>query len=582
MTGGTAAAAKSLRGVTRVAPAAAPTARPSTGLVTAAVSSAVGGVVAVATLRLENPCEGELTVMTAAEGMCPMIVGRRTFFFSRGPMHGIAKLVWAGVSVLGVMSSSGEVLCVPSGLREIADNSSDSHSDDDDSSLGREEMDAKSFLHAEAHAVDICAMTVGSCPFVVTAGHQKTRGYGFPLRCAGGETKHELHELTVGPFHAVSGVSDCSMGPALLLGCTLGSVVVFEWISPSASPVVIRSILMGPSVRYIGISVGFSFDKETERRITFCAFGQTTAGEEEEEKFVTLRRVGGTPFEVKEACDLSATPLLSWNVACRDAPGRLCVEGSSLVVTQPLLDHSTSVVYHALVITVTQRGACTGKDSGQSLCEDDTAMSPSSVGVRVMDATSPGCRRALAMLRSAVAVLPTLRYTKNHCGRQIKELCLCDGRRAIFFDITDKLQLEPSGVMSLGCDDEYLVGMTWLPQTRGLLVLSGTVLDVVEGSNEHKDTVGLQPSVVGHLTLSSRELLLWEEKEETTPLTLAQVRDVVQSIVQVESEKIVACLEKRLSALERAMSTLLCEKATGVGNEKRGHSTGTCTAEKEL
>lgn len=567
---------KPLRGVARVCTAATPLARSSgCGLVSVTSSSAVGGVVAVATLRADNFCEGELTIMAAMEEGVPMIVARHTFRFDSEPIYGIAKLVWAGVGVVGVMSSSGEVLCVFSGLRRGGGSSAAdgtcSEESCGDSVNSTEDVDERPFVRAEAHAVDICAMTVGGCPVLVTACNQKTCCYVFSLRNRCAEEKYERRTLDIGPFNAVAAVDDCHGGSALLVGCMLGCVHVFRWgKSPLTIPVVMRTILIGPSTRYIGLSVGTLWVNKTERSITFCAFGGTTT--KKEENVFSVSTADGAFFEMRNTSDsVVEHSLSSWNSICRDAPGRANVAGPSLMVlTQPLSHCATSVEHHALVVTLTQ--PCTGAgNSGfvEGLGEADGPLSSSSFSIKVMEARSSDCLRALAMFTLNVNLLSTLRLTKKSDESQLMEFCLCDGKHAIFFDITDKTRLVPSSVLSFDSGHNCLVGMAWLPNATDVLVLLGNFLSEAEKLNKHGEKAPSSTTVVGNLSFSSREPLLWEGNDALTPLTLAQVRDVVHSICREESEKLICFIDKRLSALERSISALIaeCHKKKDENNE---------------
>ncbi|RNF19433.1 uncharacterized protein Tco025E_04134 [Trypanosoma conorhini] len=555
--------AKSLRGVARVPPAAAPVTRASSGLL-AAVSFAVDGghdVLVTATLRADDTRQGELTFLTVAADNSAMILARRAFSFNAEPLFGIAKVVCAGVSVVAVMSSSGEVVCVRSGLREndVEDDASDS-----------EEGDAETFVNAVTHALDLCAVTVAGCPFVLTSGHQKVQGFSFPLQHAGGELRHECRELNVGPFHSIAGVADYRHGPALLLGCTLGSVVVLEWGSPLDEPTVIRSILMGPSTRYLGVAVDALLCSGSHRIVTFCGFGATTLEEQEEgTEFFSLHRTDGVPFETRKASGARVSSLPAWNTVCRDAPCRPHAEGFSLVVTRPQLHRPSSVAHHALLVRVSQPGLAAVASGPHGVADGGVASLSSSINVSVMDAGSTDCKKALAKLTSAVSVLPTLRRTLGRGSHAFLELGLCDGRCAVFFGLTEDRQMKPCSVLQIEGSEDRLLGCSWLPQSRGaVMVLSGTLHRVVEEASEKqaRTSDAAAAAVVGELVLSSRDPLPWEGVDVSAPVTLEQVREVVRTTVRQENERMSSRLEERLASLEHAMSLLLRDVGKQSGN----------------
>ncbi|ESL07720.1 hypothetical protein TRSC58_04587 [Trypanosoma rangeli SC58] len=552
---------KSLRGVARVPPATTPATRTSSGLL-ATVSSASGGgygVLVATTLCADDARQGELTFFTLTADNSAMLLARRAFAFNAEPLYGIAKVVCAGVSVAAVMSSSGEVVCVRSGLRE---------DDVDDDASDSEEGDAETFVNAVAHALDICAITVGGCPLVVTSGHLKVQGFFFPQQGAGGGMRHECRELNFGPFHFIAGVADYCHGPALLLGCTLGSVVVLEWTSPLDDPVVIRSLLMGPSTRYIGVAVDEFECFESQRNVTFCCFGETTVEEQEETELLFLHRPDDVPFEIRGASDAFVSSLPSWNMVCRNAPSRPHAEGFSLMVTQPQLHRSSCVTHHALLIKITQ----TGLDAVASLSHgegaDNVARFSSSIHISVMEMLSTDCKKALSKLTSAVSVLPTLRRTTGQGSHALWELGLCDGQCTVFFSFIENGQVKPCSFFSLEGSHDRLLGCSWLPQSRGaIMVLSGTILSALkEVSGKQGRESEVSAAVVGELVLSTREPLPWEGVDAPFPLTLEQVQEVVQTTVQKENEKMFARLEQRLASLEHAMSLLLRGEAKQSGN----------------
>ncbi|EKF29853.1 hypothetical protein MOQ_006344 [Trypanosoma cruzi marinkellei] len=554
--------AKLVGGVTHVPPVAAPVARASSGLM-ATVSFPPGGgcgVLVTATLSADDTRRGELTFMTVATDLSAMVLERRAFLFNTEPPYGIAKVVWAGVSVVGVMSSSGEVVCVRSGLVEKGDNDDD---DVDDYATDNEEGNEAMFVGVMAHALDICGITVGGCSFVVISGHQKLQCFTFQKQCASGEMKHKCRELNFGPFHSIAGVADDRNGPAILLGCTLGSIVVLEWTSPLDGPVVIRSIIMGPSTRYIGIAVNASEHCESGRQVTFCAFGDRTLDGKEELEDVELKRTDGSLFDIPKATGSFVSSLPSWNTVLHNAPSRPHAGGVSLLVTRPQLHRSSSVNCHALLINVTQSVLNTAGSCFHGMCCDKVGRFPSTVNIKVIDAASTDCKKALARLNSAVTVLPTLRRTKSQDSHEYGELCLCDGQRAIFFGFTEKGQMMPRSVLCLESRHDRLLGCCWFPESLGVMVLSGTLLNAFEEASENivmkngEKEADVSASVVGQIVLSSREPLPWEYADASAPLTLEQVQEVVRTIVQEENERMLARLERRLDSLERTMSLLL-------------------------
>ncbi|RNF21984.1 hypothetical protein TcG_02699 [Trypanosoma cruzi] len=555
-------AAKLVGGVTHVPPVAAPVARASSGLM-ATVSFSPGGgcgMLVTATLSADDTRRGELTFMTVAADLSAMVLARCAFSFNTEPPYGIAKVVWAGVSVVGVMSSSGEVVCVRSGLVEKDDNNDD---DVDDHATDNEEGNEALFVGVVAHALDICGITVGGCPFVVTSGHQKLQCFAFQKQCAGGGMKHKRRELNFGPFHSIAGVADHRNGPAILLGCTLGNIVVLEWTSALDAPVVIRSIIMGPSTRYIGVAVNASGHCESERQVTFCVFGDITLEGKEELEDVELQRTDGSLFDIPKLTGSFVSSLPSWNTVLHNAPSRPHTEGFSLMVARPQLHRSSSVNCHALLINVTQSVLNAAGSCVNGTCFDKVERMPSNVNIKVIDAASTDCKKALARLNSAVSVIPTLRCTKSQDSHEYGELCLCDGRCAIFFGFTEKGQMMPRSVLCLESRHDRLLGCSWFPEARGVMVLSGTLLNDFEEASEStimkkgEKEADLLASVVSQIVLSSREPLSWECADASAPLTLEQVQEVVRKIVQGENEKMWARLEGRLDSLERAMSLLL-------------------------
>ncbi|KEG15312.1 hypothetical protein DQ04_00111120 [Trypanosoma grayi] len=559
-------AGKPLRGVAHFPPTGTPRARAATGIAAvgtaaAAAANTTYGVVATATLRASNHCEGELTVMTVETDASPMIVGRRTFAFSTEPLHGILKVAWAGIVAVALMSSSGEVLCMPSGLRESDD---DDDGDYSDSSCGDTDEDRDNLcLRAAAHAVDMCALKVGGCPVVVTAGHQRTYSYAFPTARISAGTHHEPRDLCIGSFYAIAGVACSSSSPALLVGCRLGSVDVFEWVSLTESPVALRSILTDPSTRYVGIAASPSCCCGAVRKITLCVFGEMVSSAEMDAAG-DLRRSDGVPFEVATTADSHITHTPSWNDVCRDASCRPQAYGPSLLVLQPQLCPGASAL-HSLVITVVQADSCaTAASVSGSDCDGRKV---SFVDVSVVEATSPECERALSRLSGAVNVLPMLRCVTPGGCHEFGELCLCDEKYAVFFGCADTRKLEPRSVIHLDRADDRLVGMMWLPHAQNVMLLSGSLIssdDVSLGDHVKGVKVENPVCVVGDLVLSHIKPLPWVEKSAAAgEVTLAQVEEVVRAVVQEESKKTLALVEERLGALERIIREVLCEVKRG-------------------
>ncbi|ORC93735.1 uncharacterized protein TM35_000016120 [Trypanosoma theileri] len=547
-----AAGEKSLRGVAYMPQAGASRTRAVTGILAAATTTTTRtyNLIAVATLSLSTSCDGELTIMTVEEGSTPMTVGRRTFSLSMESGDGIAKVVWAGLTVIALMSSAGEVICLSSGMQDDSNNSDndDNESNSDNSDIGEiEEL----LLRAETHAVDICALTVLGCPVVVVAGHQRIHSFAFPTQSTSGKVNPETHEFNIGPFNTIAGVSQKSVGAALLVGCTLGSVTVFEWESHSVSPAPLRCIIMGPSTRYIGIASSSCYQVKTGYETTFCVFGETEKKKENKILHLptlSLQRSDGVPFEIMETDNSEfASQLPSWNDVCRSSVSRPhIIGGSSLLIAQPQIGMDY-VVPHVLCIRVSQEKSKTSKVAHLGKQNVKSVEALSSVEFKVIEVLSPECEHVLAKLGSSVSVIPLLRRT-NHCDSQDYDtFCLFDGKCAAFFGCNEeKLQLESCGVIKPNAPTEWMAGVAWTPQSDDVLMLSGTPLNADDEQRQQPNT---ENNTNKNNTNTSRN--------NATVCVVGNLRvtRAVPQVRRVGSWR--RRVERRLAAVERAVGVLL-------------------------
>ncbi|CBH10419.1 hypothetical protein, conserved [Trypanosoma brucei gambiense DAL972] len=592
---GTAVPVKRLRGIARLPPAGGPRVRANAGIMAMAPSSSTSqegdhsfNTLAVASLNPEVPSQVELTVMTVTTAGCgeelsSMTVARRTFNFSAEPSQGISKVVWAGRTTIAVMSSVGEVVCLRSGLCEPSNAQNDS--ENDDGGDGTCEGDSSVLLRIPQHAIDVCALTVNGYAVIVTTDHIRTESYAFAISGGAAAASHQHRELSIGAFQLISGLSDCHGCPAVLLGCTLGSVVLFEWASVKEKPIAIRSLLMGPTTRYMAISAGVQYvsvatsGEEVERVVTFCALGNTGAEDQAERGALSLKMADGTPLCVMETVSDStashySSVLPSWNDVCRLDSGRPQSVSSLLLVTQPQLS-PTAAVPQILVVSVAQdklhvlrNTSCTDVPAGKREGSAEALRPETTIDAQIFLATSLECKNALSMFRGDATMVATIRRPRNTTpGKLGGELCLFDSERAIVFGLCENCEVEPRASVGVEHESSLLAGLVWPFDTSdALLLLSGKLLDGCHGSNDVSndarpkgETKKVTVRTIGDLTLVSEIPQPWR-RSGAAGLDEERLTEVVRAVVRQENEKMMQRLEKRLEAIERTLSLLSSQR----------------------
>ncbi|KAG8341769.1 hypothetical protein TRVL_07399 [Trypanosoma vivax] len=586
-----------LKGVARGPKNGAPRGHMFTGIVAAAPINMgeACGILAVATLSASAPHEGEVTLLSVEIGRgqsTPMVVARLPLRFETEPRDGIAKVVWANRTVIAVMSSSGEVLCLRSGLLMPSEEGDSSIEESESSDEGKGIW--QNCSSCIPNAVDMCALSVNHCPVVITASSLHTSSYAFPNVCCNIDMRHEHRKLCIGPFHLVAGVSSSPEGHALLIGCTLGSVSVFEWACRMQSPVAVRTFLIGSPKRYVALSIGSFNSSEpcsctdgtgqcdsVRRTVTVYALGN---GEIEDKvgPVATLMKVDGTPMETllgnsvdttQTSPDASVLP--SWNTVLVDSTRRVQATSSLLHVTQSRLQKSPSNLPHVLAIKIVQYGQFLSagglSEAAATTARTDTEASQqkrfslqeplqSSFNVKMLLMSSNECERAFSIMGSGMTMLPAIRHSERRKDRDLGEFCLCGANGAVIWGVDSHHKIEPQAVVRLNRCSERLVGLTWIPgQEPFVHVLSGCTMgdsEPVDGLEEANEGKGGTSCAVGELVLQCVAPQLWSRREGG-PLTEERVKEIVEEAVRREGERVLGQLDERLRMLEYSISKLL-------------------------